>query len=754
MTLRRKKLLLAEIVAGIAVITPSMMAYAQTASAQTAQAQTAQGQTAVALEEITVTAERVSSSLQTTPIAISAFTPEGLAARQITNVLQAAASIPGIMITPTTGGSNSARIHMRGAGQENGGILYDPAVGVYIDNVYMPRINGQFFDFFDLDRLEVLRGPQGTLYGRNTNGGAIKLITKRPSMDFTANAEVGYGSYEATDAKLFMSGPLVKDKLAVSVSAVSRKRNGLTRADYYGRDVNNKDAQVFRTKLFLAVSDNFDVDFSVAYLKDRSDPGIGSPVQTGYVGNVAANGQLDPAAVPGRNLFVSELFGPIIQKNDENLYTLNMTWRATPEWTISSISGHANQRNTAAEPLAYSTQNQAALSVGASSQFKDSFWSEELNAAYSSERLKGLAGFYYFTETGNSQAGVPYAYSAPNRLYRKTDAWAAFAQATYYVIPNLGIVGGVRYTHELAKFSQIYPTIYNVVQTPPDKTYTATTPKVGIEWTPTEDLMVYASFTKGFKSGGYNNVSPSTNVGGPPGSFASPVPYDPETVKSYEVGAKYTTPDKRLRLNIAIFQADYGGLQLPVFFPGTVNTYTSNAANGRVRGVELEPTWQVTDTFQIFGMGSFSSDDYTSAFNCSIYNTQIVNCGLGGTNNNGKPSKLKGVIPAKTQLGFTFSPEINMPGQLHFTSTWQHNSKYFNNVSNTLDLTQTPKEDTFDASVAWDVNDHWRVVGEVKNLTNRQYALESLQLSSAIRASITAYPADPRMWTIRASYKW
>ena len=149
MTLRRKKLLLAEIVAGIAVITPSMMAYAQTASAQTAQAQTAQGQTAVALEEITVTAERVSSSLQTTPIAISAFTPEGLAARQITNVLQAAASIPGIMITPTTGGSNSARIHMRGAGQENGGILYDPAVGVYIDNVYMPRINGQFFDFFD-----------------------------------------------------------------------------------------------------------------------------------------------------------------------------------------------------------------------------------------------------------------------------------------------------------------------------------------------------------------------------------------------------------------------------------------------------------------------------------------------------------------------------------------------------------------------------------------------------------------------------
>ncbi len=717
------------------------------------QAQTAQGQTAI-LEEITVTAERVSSSLQTTPIAISAFTPESLAARQITNVLQAAAAIPGVMITPTTGGSNSARIHMRGAGQENGGILYDPAVGIYIDNVYMPRINGQFFDFFDIERLEVLRGPQGTLYGRNTNGGAIKLVTKRPSMEFTANAEVGYGAYEMTDAKVFLSGPIVKDKLAVSVSAVSRKRNGLTRADYYGRDVNNMDRQAFRTKFYLAAGDNIDIEFAADYMKDRSDPGVGTPVQTGYVGNLAANGQLDPAAVPGRNLFVTELFGPIISKNDANGLYLNMTWRATPEWTISSITGHRNQRNSAAGPLAYTTQNTAALPVGTSGAFKDKFWTQEINAAYSSERLKGVGGFYYFTETGDSQAGVPYAYSAPNRLHRETDAWAAFAQATFYVVPKLGIVGGLRYTREVAKFSQIYPTIFNTLQVAPNKTYTATTPKIGIEWTPTDDLMVYASFTKGFKSGGYNNVSPSTNVGGPPGSFAGPVPYDPETVKSYEVGAKYTTPDKRLRVNIAVFQADYGGLQLPVFFPGTVNTYTSNASNGRVRGIEIEPTWQVTDALQLFFMGSFSNDKYTSAFNCSLFNTQIVNCGLGGTHVNGNPSHLKGVIPVKTQAGFTFSPELNMPGQLHFTGTWQHNAKYFNNVSNTQDLTQTPKIDTFDASVAWDVNDHWRVAGEVKNLGNKQYALESLQLASAIRASITAYPAEPRMWAIRASYKW
>ncbi len=717
------------------------------ASAQ--QAQTAQGQTAI-LEEITVTAERVSSSLQTTPIAISAFTPQGLETRQITNVLQAAAAIPGVMITPTTGGSNSARIHMRGAGQENGGILYDPAVGVYIDNVYMPRINGQFFDLFDIDRLEVLRGPQGTLYGRNTNGGAIKIVTKRPSMELEANAEIGYGSYELTSAKLFMSGPIVKDKFAVSVSAVSRKRNGLTAAANYQRNVNNLDRQAYRAKFFLAASDDLDIEFATDYMKDRGDPGVGSQVQ--LLGNPTTVN--NPKAVPGRNLFETELFGPILNHDDANGYYLNVSYRATPELTINSITGHRNQRNSFATPLVQ-TQNvgAVALNVGSSTVFKDKFWSEELNATYSSERLKGVGGFYYFTETGDSQAGVPYPYSAPNRLHRETDAWAVFAQATYYVIPSVGIVGGLRYTHEKAVFSQIYPTIFNTLQVAAPKNFTATTPKIGVEWTPTEDLMVYASFTKGFKSGGYNNVAPNTNVGGPPGSFAGPVPYDPETVKSYEIGAKYTTPDQRLRLNIAIFQADYGGLQLPVFFPGTVNTYTSNAASGRVRGIELEPTWQVTDSLQLFGMASFSDDKYTSAFNCSIFNTTIVNCGLGGTHVNGKPSHLKGVIPAKTQVGFTFSPEIDMPGELHLTATWQHNAKYFNNVSNTIDLTQTPKIDTFDASLAWDVNENWRVVVEGKNLTDERYALESIQLSNATRPGITAYPADPRMFMARVAFK-
>src|SRR5205814_10334684 len=122
-----------------------------------------------------------------------------------------------------------------------------------------------------------------------------------------------------------------------------------------------------------------------------------------------------------------------------------------------------------------------------------------------------------------------------------------------------------------------------------------------------------------------NNVSPSTNVG-TPGIPAGPVPYGSEDVKSYEAGLKFTTSDHRFRLNVAVYRADYAGLQLPVFFPGTTNTFTSNAAGARIQGIELEPTWQVTSDFQIYGNASFSHGEYTSDFNCSLYNTTIVNC--------------------------------------------------------------------------------------------------------------------------------
>src|SRR6266478_2216897 len=162
-----------------------------------------------ALAEVTITAERYQATVQTTPVAVTALSSEMLADRKVTSVQDVAAQIPGIVITPSTGSSNSARIVLRGAGQEQGGINFDPAVGVYIDNVYQPRINGAFFDFFDIAHLEVLRGPQGTLYGRNTSGGAIKLETRRPTFNWIESGELSGGEWDTREGKAFISGPIV-----------------------------------------------------------------------------------------------------------------------------------------------------------------------------------------------------------------------------------------------------------------------------------------------------------------------------------------------------------------------------------------------------------------------------------------------------------------------------------------------------------------------------------------------------------------
>ncbi|HVS76813.1 MAG TPA: TonB-dependent receptor plug domain-containing protein, partial [Steroidobacteraceae bacterium] len=241
------------------------------------------------LPEVTVTAERFAENVQSTPIAVTALSPQALANRQITSIQNVSSQIPGIVISPATGSSNSLRIVLRGADQEQGGINFDPAVGVYIDGVYQPRINGAFFDFFDIQSLEVLRGPQGTLYGRNTSGGAIKITTVDPKFHWTARTEVAAGNWNTKEAKAWVSGPLVPDLLAFSASAVYRYHDGFISDPYYSRRISNMDRRAERVKLLFTPGENFRAVLSVSAMQDYSDPGVGIPLQVGL-------GAVDPYA--------------------------------------------------------------------------------------------------------------------------------------------------------------------------------------------------------------------------------------------------------------------------------------------------------------------------------------------------------------------------------------------------------------------------------------------------------------------------
>ena len=229
-----------------------------------------------------------------------------MAQRSITNVLEAMTEIPGITITPVQSSNTSARIYLRGAGQNSAGINFDPAVGIYIDNVYQPRVNGAFFDFFDIRGMEVLRGPQGTLYGRNTSGGALKIETRRPTFDWTGNVQGSVGNWNALGAKGYVSGPLVDGKLAFSLSGVYRERDGFLWSTEYNRRVGNMDNRAERLRLLFTPNDKLEMNFAVFFIQDYSEAAWGVPLQVQpQVKIPQANGTFD------RDLTQTELFGSL-----------------------------------------------------------------------------------------------------------------------------------------------------------------------------------------------------------------------------------------------------------------------------------------------------------------------------------------------------------------------------------------------------------------------------------------------------------
>jgi len=701
-----------------------------------AQAASPQEENAGALDEVSVTAERYHATVQTTPVAVTAISAETLSDRQVANVLQAASEIPGTVIMPNINSSNNARIVMRGAGQENSGINFDQAVGVYIDDVIQPRVNGAFFDFFDVGSIEVLRGPQGTLYGRNSSGGAVKIITRRPAFDWTGGAELAAGNWNAYSGKAYLSGPIIDDKLAFSFSGSKNKHDGYLYSPYYHKRVGETDNSVERLKLLYTPTDSLEFQAEYHFVQDYSEPTYGVPllVAPNVVGT-QANGTRD------RDLTITENLGtpgnPYLYNDGGSLHA---TWNNGP-FSVNYIGGIGNLRTfsdgtvsltlTRAAQVAYENGTEAPAGAN-EGRARVQWYSHELNSTYSTERIKGVAGLYYYNEKGSSRSIA--ADSPTIDQDRGVDAWAAYAQGTYTLDNGLGFTVGARHTEETADFTQYYRLQLAEPQSD-SKTFTANTVKLGANWQITDDFLTYASYTEGFKSGGFNPVPPASSIGG--GQIGRPVAYNPETVESYEFGSKVTLLDRRLRLNLAVFRAEYADMQLPQFFPGTTTSYTTNATGAIVEGIEFEPTWQALDDLQVYATGSLMRGHYTAPFNCSLSTTVVVDCSA---------NHLKALTPRKMTLGLRYSPALAfVPGRLSFNGSWNYNSSFYTNLSNERDVFQPEQADLFNASVSWvDPSGMYKASIEGRNITDAHYIMNGVQLASPTAPQITGYPNEPR----------
>ncbi|MEO7775673.1 MAG: TonB-dependent receptor [Steroidobacteraceae bacterium] len=693
------------------------------------------------LEEVVVTAQRFQSSIQTTPIAVTAISGKALEERGIGNVLDAAEEIPGIVIEPITGSSNAMRVVSRGANQELAGFRNQPTMGVYVDDVVQPRLVGSFFDFYDIERMEVLRGPQGTLYGRNSSGGAMKIQTKRPTYTWTGGGQLSGGNWAQREAKGYVSGPIIADKLAFSVSGVKRQRDGFIYGLVPQRLMGRQDVRAERIKFLFTPTDNLEMSLAVSLSQNYSDGGISIPITVGP-------GVVDPYAVPlsqaaaciaaakncVRDLSFTENVGLGENSLNQNAASLNMTYTLSDAVQFHSITGYARQYSRSVGEATFAapgvTNAGATVIIGSNNDgwTLAKWWSQELNATFTTPKLQGVVGYYYFGESGFNRATS--AASTVSDGDHGVMAPAIFGNVTYSIIEGLSATLGARYTQETTTFytftqgSTVPPVVGR-------SRFVAMTPKAGLNWQINPQLFGYASYTRGFRSGGFNTRDPVT-------AELSVNPYGPEFVDSYEIGGKFQTPGNKFRLNVAIYRAEYEGMHLATFIPGTAFTITSPAAGARIEGIEMEPTWQVREGLQLYGNMSLARGEYTDTFICNSQFSVRIDC---------RTKDPKGVIPLKSNLGVRYSPQLSMlPGKLTTNLSWAHNDFYYNNTVNEPEIIQSPENDLFNASVAWsDGKGRWSASIEARNLFDKIYRQAGLLTTHPTQPSTVVYMGPRRL---------
>jgi iron complex outermembrane receptor protein len=555
-------------------------------------------------DDIVVTAERRATDLQKTAIAISAFTPTMLAERNITNLRDLAGQIPNLFVARTSISHTTQTFSLRGVGESDP--IQEPVLAVYVDDVYVPRQIGSMSEFVDLERVEVLRGPQGTLYGRNSSAGAIRIITRDPDTTFRASGEIGYGSFNDVQFHGLVSGPLLGDTLSGSLAYIHRSRDGVTWDPTLGHDVNRIDLDAIRGKLRFTGIANLDALLTVNVTRDRSDT-------RSYI----------PVNQPAGSFSIRRSYSEVepLQHLNASSASLRLIYTLSPRLSIKSITAF---NGFDLNPVWYDNDGQAALIQKNLIHYNDRSVSQEVQLNGDFGDITFTGGLFYLHERffverdGYSRTGT--AATAPISALRAhnvtdTDAYAVFGEGTWKATDVFSLTAGLRGTIEHKDF--VFDNkVLNVngavtaqsIAGEAAKTWRALTPKVSVsaQWTP--ELLNYLTWSRGFKSGGFDNRATRLDL--------ATLPFNPEKVTTYEGGLKATLFGRALRSNLAVFYNDYRDLQVSFYDPAYVGSRRGNAGKAHSWGVELENDLRLSKRFSVQASGGYLNakyDDYKGA---------------------------------------------------------------------------------------------------------------------------------------------
>jgi iron complex outermembrane recepter protein len=705
------------------------------------------GAGAGSLEEIVVTASKRSETLSKAPLAVSALSQDDLTTAGVVALENLTSAVPSVEMK-TVSLVNSIEVTIRGITNSDFNPGGNPAVATYVDGIYLPRTQGLNGDLYDLERVEVLRGPQGTLYGRNATGGNINVVTADPRHTFGASVDVGYGDYNDVQTRAMVNIP-VTDEFAVR-AAVSTHRSdgyfdtlGTTNTNYGAADDYSG-----RITALWTPTDNLKWRIALEDSVARGTPGL--EIIT------APNG----APVDGYPVFTR----PVASSPEPANYVRNFMVRSRMQWdvvdhvSLTYIAGYEDLKYSAQWASAGSPQGpEVSLTDGHRTGSSKSY-SHELDLSVETDRLKNMLGATYLHETESDFDA--YHFYGLGVLYRggtslgptaTDEAWGVFDQATYSILRSLRLTGGVRYSSEnkgnaLNGFGQAYCPITTSLsaglaqmyipgcsfsaEAPVHGSWTNTNWKGGIEYDLSDAILTYATVTTGFKAGGLN-------IGG----NITPEAYNPEKVTSYELGLKGHFFDNSVSVYADGFYMDYTDLQVTQL--SGVAVITDNAAKAKIYGAEIEWQWQLTAKDHLGGFFDYlhaSYDDYRGAVD---QQTGIVFPNLSG-------NTLPNAPRYSARLSYAHEFDLGNNGSLTPSGAIYYQShSYLREFDLPIDTVRSYTKSNLNLTYS-DSTNHWKVEAYVDNVEDRVIRNGGI---TAVGLYFSDYDA-PRMYGVRIGYKY
>ena len=682
---------------------------------------------ALALEEVVVTAERKSENQQIVPISISAFSENEMDRRQIYTTLDVIRNVPNLVGSNNVGLSSATSLFMRGVGQDESISSQDPAVGTYVDGVYIARQISNNAYLYDIERIEVLRGPQGTLYGRNTSGGAISIITRKPGEDFEGAIETSVGSYDSYSVKGRLNVPL-SDTVFLNASAFTDQRDeGFQKNITLDNRTFDAGSSGVRTSLRVMPNDDLDIVVT-AEISEQED--------TGITGSNALGPNPD-------DLFVvqSGLRGSFNEIEQQTL-TANIIY-STNSAVWKSITGWRDLDQD--YRIDFSDGEVPGFVIDQDGTHKQ--FSQEIHGTGTAGNLDWVIGGFYMKETNDNVRrdelflfGGALAGDLVAEFENDAESWAVFGQGSYNFSEQLSVSLGGRWTREEKTMDIVQSadigggilaplwdnSALEALDVDTRPVFEQFTPKIGIQYHFNADRMGYASYTEGFKSGGWNaRVTDQKNFN----------LIEEETAKAFEVGFKSEFMDNKLRLNGAYFHNTYEDFIITALNPATGEFITINASEALIQGIELELIARPMEGLDVYASLGRMWNEYKDLDPNVTFD---------------KGNEIKRTPELSTQIGFNYRVAVAETGAIIVSADYSHQDEYFAGVNNSA-VELAEETDLVYAAISYEGGDgRWMLTASCANCTDEEYHTSTLDFGTLGFA--TQFPGQRRVYSLKLKY--